>query len=284
VGRNVDISVELKEHIKTKNKLYIPGSSIKGAILSAVINTALTELAELSQAFEEFVRNIAEKKEGFRDERTINDTLIGIALRWLSYKEKLSDDYKKIDKDAIRDLKSSRFDQWIQVTDTNSVTPEKNGMILPLERKGGEAPPPILAELIRQNKELKFELSLLNKEQKVKLKDILKIVDEYYRKLYEDEIKWCNEKKINHRLQPIEKKENEFLIRIGFGTGNKAISLIPTMQKLDPTNKLLATYGKEWKLTKSGGAVSKSKWFAVIQTKEKEEFYYPLGWAKIVLD
>ena len=280
-GKNVDdISLELREHIKVKNALYIPGSSLKGSILSAIINTSLTDLAEFSQAFEEFVEDIAKKK--FRNGGEINNALIGIAFQWLKNKDELIEKYKRIDKDEIKKLAKSRFDRWIQVTDTNLAKIEKYGVILPIERKGGKgAPPPILLELIRRNKELEFEMNLLNNKQEVKLKQILEIVDKYYSKLFEKELEWCNEKEIKLVNKKLEKNENEYLLRVGLGTGNKAISLIPTIQEIDPENYLVTMYGKNWKLTRGGGAAAKSKWFAEYLTKSGQKIYSPLGWVKV---
>jgi len=279
-GKNVtDISLELKEHIKVNNNLYIPGSSIKGSILSAIINTSLTDLAEFSQAFQEFVQDIANKK--FKD-RDINNALIGIAFQWLKDKNQLIEKYKHIGPNEIKSLGKSRFDRWIQVTDTTLAKIEKYGVILPIERKGGKgAPPPILLEMIRRNKELEFEMNLLNQNQEVKLKQILKIVDEYYTKIFEKELDWCTEREIGLVNKELQKEEDEFLLRIGFGTGNTAISLIPTLQELDPENYLLAIYGKNWKLTKAGGAAAKSKWFAEYTTKSGKKIYSPLGWVKV---
>ncbi|UJG44414.1 MAG: type III-A CRISPR-associated RAMP protein Csm5 [Candidatus Heimdallarchaeum endolithica] len=280
-GKNVeDISLELKEHIKVKNNLYIPGSSIKGSILSAIINTSLIELAEFSQAFQEFVEDIANKK--FKDKNKINSALVGIALQWLKNKDQLIRKYREISKDEIKELGKRRFDRWIQVTDTNLVKIEKYGVILPVERKGGKgAPLPILQEMIRRNKELEFEMNLLNSNQEVKLKQLLEIVDKYYTKIFEKELKWCQDRKIRLVNNKLQKEENEYLLRIGLGTGNTAISLIPTMQELDPKNRLLATYGKNWRLTRVGGAAARSKWFAEYPTKDGKRKYSPLGWVKV---
>ncbi|MHA1401867.1 MAG: type III-A CRISPR-associated RAMP protein Csm5 [Candidatus Heimdallarchaeaceae archaeon] len=272
-----DISLELREYIKVNNKLYVPGSSIKGAILSALVNTALTDIIELSQSFETFLEKAIHNK------KDINDIIIGLTIEWLRDKDEVVEKYMELDEKAKKELKSKRFEQWLQVSDTNLVSPEKYGVIRIIERKGGSgAPPPILVESLRNNKELLFEMNLLREDQKVELKEILEICDSYYRKQFEEEVEWLKEREIKPIIKLPEKKNGEYLIRVGFGSGNRAISIIPTIKEIDPSYRLLSEYGQKWKLTRSGKAQAQSKWLAEFIGKEGTPRYYPLGWAKIV--
>ncbi len=280
-----DMHLQLKEYIKTRDKMYVPGSSIKGAILSAIINTALIDLTNESHNFEYFVEQLVSKR--IKDKRP-NEIVFGLALSWLIDKNKTLREYKNITS-KINTVKKERFAQWLQVSDTLADKPDKYGTVRKIKRVGSEKAAgmePILIETLKTKIQMPFTLKVVNDKMNRDVKEILEIVDKYYRKEFEHEVEWLQKHKIRSGLS-LSLKPNEYLIRIGYGTGNRIISLIPTVSEIGEQTgdyRLLATYGSKWRLTKGKKAEAQTKWMVIHRGKDKQVRYYPLGWAKIVLN
>lgn len=151
-GKNI---IEVNEFIKSTGKTFLPGSSIKGALLSAVIH---------SVAKKKNIRNLNKYEEILKE-----------VLNEVSY------------------TKNGRFSHWLDVSDSNLLPPEKSLEISYVQAVDGQKSIPIVCETLKPSTEFEIEIKTeistetksIYKFGKLSCKDILKTSDEFYRKVFE---------------------------------------------------------------------------------------------------
>ncbi len=301
-NENFPLTREYREHVKTRNQAYIPGSSIKGAILSAVIHHALTELSYESHKIEAFLEKLlTTNPRNFLGKRSF-DAVLSLAFAWL---EQGSDVAKRFHgKESLRDkaFSGKKFMQWLLVSDTSllPITGKTNLTVRLLERRGGSPSQAIpsqnatktrrstktqgvstLAECLAPKKTLAFSIEL-HPNTHLTLPQLRKIIDTHYTMLLEKEREWFTEKGINARI-PQKTSPESTLIRVGFGSGLHSTSLMPFAKELEESiiRQITRQYARQWRLTKSRTPEVKTKWLARGQDTKGKIFYYPLGWAEL---
>ena len=282
--KQIDEGLEYYEHIKTKWKLYVPGSSIKGAIMTAMINKMIVELSENSQSFYDYIKNVVFKQLNRRDLNSAANRIIAITLMWINDPAQV---------ESIKDFTNARnfrdaLKPWIQVSDTESIKPEKGGAMRRISRLGRmDQPekkriPDVNMETLKQGIELKFEIQK-HANSRFNIKQIMDMVDRHYREIFKDEMKWLKER--GFAITTKEPQNDLKLIRIGKGSGTIGTSIIQAIRKLEMIYGemgMFERYGKKWKLTRSGKTEPQTKWLARYKKSDGTKYYYyPLGWAAI---
>ena len=150
--------IQVNLEIKTAGKAYIPGSSIKGSILSGVYYYLIKEKADKN------LKNMIERREKFYD---IQDEL----FKLLGGK--------------------NRFFHWLDVSDSDLKKLEYSlelAHIRVADRKGKEIRGgiPILVEVIKEGVEFEFKMKQPS-EDSPDIKDILKNADGFYREIAKKE-------------------------------------------------------------------------------------------------
>jgi hypothetical protein len=187
----VQHQVVIKEYIKSAGRPFIPGSSIKGSILSALMYCVLGEECR-SLGSRESIEQCISNEKGFV--RLLDMTIGGL----------------KNQGSAKRD----RFSRWIDVSDSNLSQPEKSLNVYYSElvgtRKGSL---PILFEGLVPGTKWMFSLAT-GPEFRFRLDEVLEITNAFYRAVW---------KKSGIRENP---PENGFLLRLGQGSSAWATSLL----------------------------------------------------------
>jgi CRISPR-associated protein Csm5 len=183
---------QVNEFIKSAGRVYIPGSSIKGSILSGILY--------------HFGKN--KKLDNYKLKYLFENVL-----------------------NEISEYKTGKFSRWLDVSDTNMKTPEDALNLSLVKVEGSKSRRiSILYETLKPGIEFEFELktSIDNfyKFGKLTENEILKIVDEFYKKVYEKEKKY----KIKEDLPSIPDKG--FLIRIGQGVTSFSTSYLLLAEEL----------------------------------------------------
>lgn len=161
----------VKSFIKTAGRVYIPGSSLKGSILSAILWHFLKEAYEKNVIWERkrrdrfekiparrFTENVLRGRERYTDLLDFTFTRFGIG--------------------------KSRFTHWLDITDSESKPLEDCLEVSLAKVKGGRRDElPILYETLKPGSEFEIEM----KVQKARLTEekILKISNEFYLKVLE---------------------------------------------------------------------------------------------------
>ncbi|MCM8779204.1 MAG: type III-A CRISPR-associated RAMP protein Csm5, partial [Candidatus Omnitrophica bacterium] len=139
--------IVVKEFIKSAGRVYIPGSSLKGSILSGVM--------------EEVLLNKRIKKISSFEEH-LNEVLSEIAIS-----------------------PQGRFSHWLDLKDSNFSSPEESLEIVQVKVIGARRGQlPILYESLKEN--LEFELEIISHSHKPE-EEILQMADNFYRKVYNKE-------------------------------------------------------------------------------------------------
>ncbi|MCM8822701.1 MAG: type III-A CRISPR-associated RAMP protein Csm5 [Candidatus Omnitrophica bacterium] len=144
--------IEVKEYIKSAGRVFIPGSSIKGSILSGVMENVL-------------------KQKGSVDFRNYN-LLLGNVLNEISGGNK------------------GKFSRWIDIRDTDFKKCEESLMLVQSRVAGAKTGRtlPILYEALMPGIEFETEIvwSAARKQEKAEI-NILSMADKFYRKIYQKE-------------------------------------------------------------------------------------------------
>ncbi len=154
----------VKTVVKTAGRVFIPGSSIKGSILSALIwhvlkNNYGPHKARIDEFLTKPPGNIREEAETYNE-------LLRLSLSIIS-----------------PNAKQGRFNQWINLSDSTTRSPEESIEIYVSKVKGGRrgSDLPILYEAIKIGQT--FELEIVKTGAKFNEKEILKIVHDFYLKV-----------------------------------------------------------------------------------------------------
>lgn len=187
----VEHQVVVKEYIKSAGRSFIPGSSIKGSLLSALINRVLGEECRSAQKKDPIEQNI-NSADGFS---RLLDTAIG-GLKSLS------------------EGKGDRFYRWLDVSDSTLSQPEVSLNVYYSEVVGSKKGNlPILFEGLLPGTRWICSLAA-GSGLRFNLTEVLKIVDGFYRAVW---------KKSGIREAA---PENGYLLRLGQGSSAWATSLL----------------------------------------------------------
>ena len=146
----------VKEFIKTAGKVFIPGSSLKGSILSAIFYHILKE-------------NFSSDKE--------------FILQSLQFKNKYENLLDFVFSRFAKDSPLKRFTRWLDVIDSNTKNPSEVLQISLVKVKGSKSGKelPILYETLKVNVEFTSEIKSQNTI--FKEEEILSIANNFYKKV-----------------------------------------------------------------------------------------------------
>lgn len=270
----IDKKQQIKEHIKTSWEFYVPGSSIKGSILSAIYWYALKEQSRdlnikkiITSCLIKDFRALA----NFKKDKRYGEFIVGRPGK-IDPKDTLMNfvfDYIIQDKSKFKpkEPKELKFAPWIQVTDTNTIS-EDDAYLVCAKSVGAHRGIFMFYEVIKPGSVIKFEM----RQQNVSLREneILKIVDDFYSKVLQMEESWI--KRNNISLNVSELKNKKYKLRLGQGSSSLATSLLILAKELRIENEYL----RKWRVTRYSTEPKTRK----IVLKNGEPLY-PLGWVKL---
>jgi hypothetical protein len=163
--------VDVHEFVKTSGRVFVPGSSIKGAVLSAAVHQVLCELYPKA-AYRSKIEDLLRNPNGRHAMGELLDMVFGRFL--------------KTPKDKTR----SRVDSWLRVGDTGLAAPDRALHIVKTEVRGAKTGqnPPILYETLSAGKRFAFEIQAAP-DLRWDIIDLLKIADRFYRMVWEKTMK-----------------------------------------------------------------------------------------------
>ena len=195
---------EVFEHIKTGGKCYIPGSSIKGSILSALYWETIKK---------------------YEDKKKIKELILGGDRCWRDLKKILSKEI--LDEDAKNTHRNMpEFAPWLQVTDTNTIDYDQCYLGL-VETKSRKGQIPFYYELIKPETNLEFEITVQGC--KYSVDEIFTIVNEFY-------------KQISTISCDISPDAGILRMLVGYGSSFRATSLYLSAKNLGFDNEYLKKY------------------------------------------
>lgn len=211
--------INIKLFIKSAGRVFIPGSSIKGSIISALLYYALKNLYFSSN--ERFIL------------RTRYEELLNRTYSYLSKNGDKKENH--LNQQAIK----YRFLNLISVSDSNLLSPKESLRVDIAKvigaRRGGQIP--IAYETLKEG--ITFELELKSINCRLNEKEILKICHEFYSKVAEKE-------------QLSQLSQEPYLCRLGQGSSRWAVSFLILAQELGikdylkpPRTKKRVIYGQE---------------------------------------
>lgn len=243
----------IKEFIKSANRVYLPGSAIKGSILSAlywyilkeeakkdeniktIIISCLTgnpsPLFKLPNFYQKFL--IKKWDEKLRKEIFVfQEIMINLAFYYLI-------------KEETREFYTSgkiKFADWLEVSDTNSIEPNDCINIILSEVAGSKRKINILFESLKIGSKFNFRL----KKQKIMFDEekILEIVDEFYSKVLEKDKRWTKLNNLSIDFANIENKK--YKLKIGQAVSSLATSFLILAEEFNIEKE----YINKWRFTK----------------------------------
>jgi len=208
---------DVREHLQFEETFYIPGSSLKGAILSSLYYHVLTTAEEK----EKDILNCLKRQGNCRDKRKAHEMLQKIVFK------------------AITDGRDARFTPWLAVTDSNHIYAD-NLYVSRVWAEGTDRNTAAYYELIKPETTLNIEITPQRLKHDISAR-LLELTDEFYRLVAE-----------RQREQwgvVLPEAEGAVLIRIGQGSGSLATSLQLTAEELGVAEEYL----REWKISRYGG-------------------------------
>jgi CRISPR type III-A-associated RAMP protein Csm5 len=205
----------VKDFVKTAGRVYIPGSSLKGAILSGIVWRTILELFQKNPTFKRKTLvngKVSWKEVGAND--FIREALTG-PMRYEEFNDFVFSYFS-------HDFKPNRFLQWMDVSDTSYASPEGSLEIslarVKGARRGGELP--ILYETIQPGSSFTGEISVKNL--RLNEREVLETVHKFYVKVLE-----CDNAPIGRE---------PYLLRLGQGSTAFSTSLIIAAEELGIRN------------------------------------------------
>lgn len=216
----------VKEFIKTSGKVYIPGSSVKGSILSGLIYTCILDKYGNNEQTLSIINNIQHNSDTYR---------IALQRRDRRKKKQSLRNLSKLNSEIL-DLvfdqqceqtvynRHDRFIQWINVSDSNPFDPSEVLEIRLAKVVGSRGPNkiPILYETLKENVSLKIQITRVNLESD--LEDMIADCGDFYYAVAD----YCN----------IELPEDGAFLRLGQGSSVYATSLLTLFKDLKAENKI----------------------------------------------
>jgi hypothetical protein len=188
--------IQVKEYFKSAGRVLVPGSSVKGAIFSALLFEVLTELWQAGPLRETITGILGKKEDRFKYTELQN-------LAFGAFSVSSSQGRK------------DRFFRWIDISDSSLGSPEENLRVFLTKVDGarGDSTLPIVCEALDAEKNFQLEIKTAA-DFRWSAEDLLQMTDRFYR------IVW---KKTNAgKPQP----EDGILLRLGQGSSAYATSLL----------------------------------------------------------
>ena len=186
--------INIKEFIKSGGRIYIPGSSLKGAIFSALFWYVLRDASG-------------------GDRHKINQYITGKVSNY-DYNDLMNLGFSKmITNFRGRSEREMRFARWLDVTDSHFKDPEDVLEVALVRIQGAKTgnEQPILYETLKVGTE--FELNISSQNLKFKEDEVLKICNEFYERV-----------KVEDGTENVQSTSN--LLRLGQGSSAFATSLL----------------------------------------------------------
>ncbi|MGC8937248.1 MAG: type III-A CRISPR-associated RAMP protein Csm5 [Candidatus Methanomethylicaceae archaeon] len=183
----------IREYIKTAGRPYVPGSSLKGAILTALV---WDHVKSGKFAISDWEFRAREKETEKRSKELIRRVL------------------QEFGRSGQRDM-DPLFNRWIRIADSE---PARIEDLLAAKVTVYPNGPPIYEEVLRAGASLHFEFESISGAD---LEGILKKTDEFYRTVLSRENEWRKDKGLRELRLP----ENGTLVRIGSGSSQLATSV-----------------------------------------------------------
>lgn len=191
--------INVKEYIKTAGRVFIPGSSIKGSILSALMNI----FAENNDIKEFVKQNLGQSK--------LYDDLLKLLFNLIT-----------------TDGENGKFARWIQVSDTNTLSPENCLQLVQLDvvgaKRGGLIP--IFCETLKPGTIFEFDIKFQKIKNTITLDKLLKLIDMFYIQVYK-----------KTKSDEMGKTKDTTLLRLGQGASAYSTSMLIAAEKLDILDK-----------------------------------------------
>lgn len=286
---------QVKEFIKTSDKFYIPGSSIKGAILSALYWYELKEGSNSDGGIEKIVRACLTKdfrslqelqrnerykrfivtrwnRKYRRNEIDFGGTLQNIVFECLigEKEERIRYVKRRRDRKGIERITNDiKFAPWLQVTDTNPIS-EAGAYLGLCKVYGSSRDIGIFYELLKPGVSLYFDMAA--QKTGLELVKMLEITDSFYSLVLEANKKWLSGNAIPINLDGIESQR--YKLRLGQGSSSLATSMLILADELG----IKEEYLRKWRVTKYHTEPKTRK-----LVFEDGKPTYPLGWVKLEL-
>lgn len=182
LNTNFSPDKKVRENIKTgNNELYIPGTSLKGSIRTALLSDALKRIDENTKTL--IVRHLSEKVKDIREKEKSKKYICDFVENEIYYCG-----IKKIDNNNRESIKYSdeKFDlmKLIQISDSSSISSDEYGEISNLSMfklKNDQGTKLLYSESISINSYFEFEIRI-DKEFILKAKDLLNNNDKHFGK------------------------------------------------------------------------------------------------------
>ena len=200
----------IKALVKSGGRVMIPGSSLKGSLLSAVLWKVLSEQGKQHKQALERIRTACLDRQG----RNYND-LLGTCLQ----------DF--CGDPQVERHQENRFLKWLNVSDTDLLPAKGNLRVAHVEVVGSKKSQiPMLLETIREGVNLSFELTMppgtcRMQRPKWGMQEVLETADAFYRRVWQETEK------------NIPAPQGGWLLRLGQGSGAWATSLLVLATDLD---------------------------------------------------
>lgn len=272
----------VREMMKTaRSQLYIPGSSIKGAIRTALFWHVLNSLGKQDSKVKDFL--VAVLSKNFRDieylaqkppfsayqiridtrNRNLGQRLFELLTCLVS--EKVGKGYTNYKH------REARFLRWLEVSDTDKQDITiKNSRLMQISTFNTSRRIPLRFEVLSPGNRLTFTMNESNSN--FKIKQILDICDNFYNRVIDAEQRWFEENRLETASFHENLKKREGKIRLGQGSGSWTTSFLVLADQLG----LIDEYVDRWQITKYGREPKTRK---LVQNKKGDKF--PLGWARI---
>jgi CRISPR type III-A-associated RAMP protein Csm5 len=193
----------VKEYVKTAGRVFIPGSSLKGSMISTMIWHILrTNYKNMGTQINDL---ITRRPQNRKEEGEIYNDLMKLSLSLASLEPK-----------------QGRFTQWLNISDSTFKSPQ-GSLVISLARvkgakRGGELP--VLYETIKPGESFEMEISRV--KSKFSEKELLEIAHNFYLKVLE------------HDRVDIDKEP--YLLRLGQGSSAYSTSLLILAEELGIKN------------------------------------------------
>jgi CRISPR type III-A-associated RAMP protein Csm5 len=280
----------IKEYIKSSERFYIPGSSIKGAILSALYWHLLKESCKDYPGIEKIVKACLTKDYSTLEGYQNTEYRRFIVTRWNSKYKRYEFQFAQIltnilfesliveeeRKRYIEERKGKRereqitnnikFAPWLQVTDTVPI-PASNACVSLCKVFGARRDISVFYELLKPKSRLNFEMGV--QKAGLGVHEILEISDRFYQRVLEVEKKWCEKNRIFVSYGDV---EDGYILRLGQGSTSLATSLIILSGDLG----IEGEYLKSWKVARY---LTEPKTRKIVFEDGKPK--YPLGWVRL---
>ncbi|MFH8039142.1 MAG: type III-A CRISPR-associated RAMP protein Csm5 [Candidatus Aenigmatarchaeota archaeon] len=242
---------DIDSFIKQNNKVYIPGSEIKGAIRTAIMYKVLknneqlynwlkNEIDSFGRNFRTQIATVKDKRleRGMREEKRIKEKVLAKEIEKIE--EKLQ---KKVFYPENENKKDAKYDllKFLFVSDSESKKPDESIFVSEVKTLNMSTPRSSFREFLKTGQEFKIEINVENRneilenlefsnEQKqiLSIEKIFECCYEFANDLIEEEINYFNNNRdIVNKLNQIknQNEKNSPVLRIGRDEGYLSLTV-----------------------------------------------------------